>query len=204
MMKSVSVVVDPYDEYRRPEHPEIPFQQSLSSLLNQTYPKECVEILIISSGRHAGTLPQDDPHVRWITAPDTLGYYQKKDFGAELASSDIVLFTDGDCLYPMDWIEKMVLAFERGGERVAAVQGLSRFRKGPFSFALDAIYWTCGFELEGSIRQIYSVHNLGIRKALHSQFHFEDSPIRAGLERIISPKIRNANYMIWHNRQVQV
>jgi len=39
---------------------------------------------------------------------------------------------------------------------------------------------------------------------LHSRFHFEDSPIRAGLERIISPKIRRDGYLIWHNRKIRV
>src|SRR5262245_40661199 len=117
MSATVSVILDSYHEYRRPESPGIPFEESFTTLLNQTYPKELVEILIIALPQYSSELRQNDSRVRWVIAPQSFGYYQKKTYGGEIATSDILLFADGDCLYPPDWIEQMVSAFERAGER---------------------------------------------------------------------------------------
>jgi hypothetical protein len=206
MQPTVTVILDPYSEYRRPRDAAMPFEQTLRALVDQTYPAELTEIVLTCV---AAEVPLVEPfvaseaRVRIVAAPEGSGYYQKKNLGAQRAESDIVLLADGDCLYPPEWIAEMVAAFERGGDVVAAVQGTSRFAPGSLAQILNPVYWRA-FEREGPIRQVYSAHNLGLRRRDLPEFLFEDTPLRAGLERELSGRIRKAGRQIWHNRRVTV
>ena len=206
MRPNVTVVLDPYGDYRRPDQVDVPFEDALRSLQAQTYPKERITFLATCSTPevpHIEPLLATVPRLRMVVVPEGHGYYQKKNFGAQHAEGDFVLFADGDCIYPENWVAEMVTAFERGGERVAAVQGMSRFCEGPGARLLDVLYWTA-YRPEGPLHQIYSAHNLAMRRELVSRFGFEDTPLRAGLERTLSSRIREAGLLIWHNRQVTV
>lgn len=206
MHPTVTVVIDPYGEYRRPRVAGIPFERTLRTLLSQTYPGDRTTIVITCAAAevpYVEELTSNEPGVRVVTVPDGSGYYQKKNYGAVHADTDLVLLADGDCLYPKDWVEEMVRAFERGGDPVAAVQGISRFAPGPYAHILNPVYWQ-GYAPEGPLRQIYSAHNLGLRRSDVPEFLFEDTPLRAGLERTLSAKIRRAGRTIWHNRRTTV
>jgi hypothetical protein len=119
------------------------------------------------------------------------------------ATSDIVMLADGDCLYPPNWITEMVAAFERAGAAAVYVQGKSQFAPGPYAHFLGPVYWRA-YEPEGPISQIYSAHNLAIRREDVAAFPFEDTPLRAGLERTLSERIRGTGRTIWHNRRAIV
>jgi glycosyltransferase involved in cell wall biosynthesis len=203
---TVTIVIDPYGEYRRPREAGIPFESTLRGLLDQTYPEELVTIILTCSAAEMALvqpLIATEPRIRAVTVPEGSGYYQKKNFGAMAAESELVLLADGDCLYPSDWVREMVDAFERGGPRVAAVQGVSQFAPGRYAHILNPVYWR-GYEPEGPISQIYSAHNLGLRRQDLPQLLFEDTPLRAGLERPLSTRIRRAGRLIWHNRRTRV
>lgn len=206
MHPTVTIVIDPYGEYRRPREAGIPFASAVRGLLDQAYPAELVSIVLTCI---AAELPlvqpliAAEPRIRAVTVPEGSGYYQKKNFGAMAAESELVLLADGDCLYPSDWVREMVDAFNRGGRRVAAVQGVSQFAPGRYAHILNPVYWR-GYEPEGPINQIYSAHNLGLRRADLPRFLFEDTPLRAGLERPLSTRIRRAGRVIWHNRRTRV
>ena len=206
MLPSVTVVIDPYGEYRRPREAGIPFEATLRALLAQSYPADRTTILLTCAAPEVPLVQQlieHEPRIRVVTVPDGSGYYQKKSFGARGADTDIVMMADGDCLYPPDWIAQMVAAFDRGGERVVYVQGMSRFAPGPYAHILNPVYWRA-YEPDGPINQIYSAHNLAIRRRDVPTFLFEDTPLRAGLERTLSAKIRRAGRLIWHNRGTTV
>ncbi|MEX2080365.1 MAG: glycosyltransferase [Dehalococcoidia bacterium] len=206
MQPTVTIVIDPYGEYRRPREAGIPFEKTLRALLAQAYPPELTTILLTCTTAEiplVAPLVAADGRIRVVTVPDGSGYYQKKNFGALAAESEMVLLADGDCLYPANWASEMVGAFDRGGELVAAVQGVSRFAPGRFAHILNPVYWQ-GYKPEGPIRQIYSAHNLGLRRREVPDFLFEDTPLRAGLERQLSARIRRAGRVIWHNRRTTV
>jgi len=206
LLPTVTVVIDPYGEYRRPREAGIPFESALRGLLDQTYPPELVSIVLTCNAAEmplVQPLIASEPRVRAVRVPGGSGYYQKKNFGAIAADTELVLLADGDCLYPGDWVHEMVAAFDRAGPRVAAVQGVSQFAPGPFAHILNPVYWR-GYEPEGPINQIYSAHNLGLRREDVPRFLFEDTPLRAGLERPLSTRIRRAGRLIWHNRRTRV
>jgi GT2 family glycosyltransferase len=206
MQPTVTVVIDPYGEYRRPRSAGIPFEATLRTLLDQTYPAERTTILLTCIAAEVPLvreLVENEPRIRVITVPEGNGYYQKKNRGAEAADTDLVLMADGDCLYPPDWIAEMVAGFDRAGPDVVAVQGVSRFAPGPYAHILNPVYWRA-YEPEGPLSQIYSAHNLAMRRRDVDQFLFEETPLRAGLERELSSRIRRAGRVIWHNRRARV
>src|SRR5829696_5396989 len=106
-------------------------------------------------------------------------------------------------LYRPAWIAEMVAAFDRDGDRVVYVQGTSRFAPGLYAHVLSPVYWR-SYEPEGPINQVYSAHNLAIRRADVDSFQFEDTDLRAGLERTLSERIRRTGRVIWHNRRTVV
>lgn len=206
MQPTVTVVLDAYGDYRRPDEVDVPFDETLRTLLAQTYPRQATTILITCSAAEVPfvtPLVTGEPGVRIVTVPDGLGYYQKKNFGRQ-AETDYVLFADGDCRYPETWVAEMVAAFARGGERVAAVQGMSHFTGGPFADVMDTLYWAA-YQADGPIGRIYSAHNLALsREAVARGLLFEDTPLRAGLERLLSDRIRKQGLAIWHSRRTTV
>ena len=206
MQPTVTVVIDPYGEYRRPREAGIPFERTLRALLAQSYPAQLTTILLTCTEAEVPLvrdLVASEPRIRVVAVPPGSGYYQKKNFGALAADTDIVMVADGDCLYPPDWVAEMVSAFDRAGDRAVYVQGRSRFAAGPFARVLNPLYWR-NYEPDGPIDQIYAAHNLAIRRRDVPAFRFEDTPERAGLERALARKIRAAGRLIWHNRGTTV
>ncbi len=206
MQPTITIVIDPYGEYRRPREAGIPFEDTVRALLAQAYPPELTTILLTCTAAEAPLvepLVAAERRIRALTVPNGSGYYQKKNFGAMAADSDIVLLADGDCLYPPNWASEMVAAFERGGRLVGAVQGVSRFAPGRYAHILNPVYWQ-GYKPEGPLHQIYSAHNLGLWRRDLPGFLFEDTPLRAGLERQLSARIRRTGRTIWHNRRTTV
>jgi cellulose synthase/poly-beta-1,6-N-acetylglucosamine synthase-like glycosyltransferase len=71
----------------------------------------------------------DDPRIRLLQIADVPEGFSPKKFALSkavaLASSDILLFTDADCLPPVDWIE-VILNFFNNGNKI--VIGFSPFR----------------------------------------------------------------------------
>lgn len=206
MPPTVTVVIDPYGEYRRPRMAGIPFESTLRALLAQSFPAELTTILLTCTAAEVPLVRElvaGEPRIRVVGVPEGSGYYQKKNVGMREATTAIVLLADGDCLYPPGWIAEMVAAFIRAGDRAVYVQGVSRFAPGPYAHILSPVYWR-GYEPEGPISQIYSAHNLAIRREDATAFSFEDTPLRAGLERTLSERIRRADRVIWHNRRTVV
>jgi GT2 family glycosyltransferase len=207
MQPTVTVVLDAYGDYRRPDEVDVPFDETLRTLLAQSHPQAATTILITCSAAEVPfvtPLVEEEPRVRIVTVPDGLGYYQKKNLGARQSETDYVLFADGDCRYPETWAAEMVAAFERGGTRVAAVQGMSHFTGGPFADVMDTLYWAA-YQADGPIGRIYSAHNLALsRETVARGLLFEETPLRAGLERLLSDRIRKQGLVIWHNRRTTV
>ncbi|HTL87926.1 MAG TPA: glycosyltransferase family 2 protein [Leptolyngbya sp.] len=95
--------------------------RSLSSLANQDpSPIEACEVLLIESG----DIPEEllmrlTQQYRWIkvcSAPSETEYYQSKMLGAKLATGEIVVYYDSDCVYESGWLKKMLTPFTESAE----------------------------------------------------------------------------------------
>jgi GT2 family glycosyltransferase len=93
-------------------------QVALGNLLQQSYPSEQIEILVVGSGSSALT-------AAWpIRAIETKPIYypgEARNIGAREAAGEYLLFLDDDCEPALDWIEQNVRELELS--EVAAVGG---------------------------------------------------------------------------------
>ena len=97
-------------------------QELLNNLVQQDYPKEKLDITIVSDRSTDGTwnIIQDysqlHPSVRGIKIEDTDPQMTPKKraltYGIEKTNGEIIISTDGDCSVPTGWIRSMVDAFD--------------------------------------------------------------------------------------------
>jgi cellulose synthase/poly-beta-1,6-N-acetylglucosamine synthase-like glycosyltransferase len=114
----VSVVIAARDEEKNIEH-------CLQSLLNQTYPADSYEIIIVDDGSTDKTssivksFSERFAHIHLLSLIfDATKKVGRKPIaiakGIAQAKGEIILTTDADCIVPPKWIEIMVNHFEEG------------------------------------------------------------------------------------------
>ncbi len=98
----VSVIVPVYNNIK-------PLETCLHSLQNQTYSKECYEVIVVDNASQ-----EDISSVANQFSQVTLAYeskpgsYAARNKGISLAKGEILAFTDSDCIPAENWIEKGV------------------------------------------------------------------------------------------------
>ena len=111
----VSVIVAARDE-------EDSIAVCLDSLLDQSYPTESYEIIIVDDGSSDDTAEiarryeAKYKQIRFLNTETALGRSGSKKaalgLAVEQAKKEIILTTDADCLVPRGWVEAMVAAFD--------------------------------------------------------------------------------------------
>jgi glycosyltransferase involved in cell wall biosynthesis len=115
-----SVVVPVYNSERT-------LRFCLEALANQTIPKEKFEVIVVDDGSTDSTSEIARKFdVRYIFQKNQ-GPASARNFGADAAAGDIILFTDSDCIPDSDWLEEMVRPFS--DKKVVAVKGAYKTRQ---------------------------------------------------------------------------
>jgi GT2 family glycosyltransferase len=107
----VTVVIPVFDDYRT-------LRSTLEALEHQTYPSERYEILVVDNGTpsHKKSDPsQIFERVTQITEPEG-GSYTARNAGIEASNSELLAFTDADCLPVDKWLEAGVEALTSDNE----------------------------------------------------------------------------------------
>lgn len=97
-------------------------EECVLALLDQDYPTELTELLIVDSHSDDGT---PDVIARYpvtlLAEREIRTSYAARNRGVLQASGEIVAFTDADCVPARDWLRRLVTAFE--DETIAVVAG---------------------------------------------------------------------------------
>jgi glycosyltransferase involved in cell wall biosynthesis len=114
---SISVVVPVYNDARR-------VGAAIAAVLAQT--RVPSEVIVVDDGSNDGTadVVRTFGEVVTYAAKPNGGPASARNHGIELASSDLVAFTDSDCRPAADWLERLVHGFDDGD--VAGVGGVVR------------------------------------------------------------------------------
>lgn len=101
--------------------------KAVESLINQTYPKEHYEIIVVDNGSTDNTREvveqfTQSATIRYIYEP-IKGLCQARNTGWQAASGKYVAYLDDDAIACPHWLEKMMEAFETTEPRPASVGG---------------------------------------------------------------------------------
>lgn len=110
---SVSVIIPVYNDAAR-------LRLCLEALERQTYPKDRYEVVVVDNGSENGEeiaeACQAVAQARYLHEPKS-GSYAARNKGIACTSSEIVAFTDSDCVPHRDWLEKGVTHLTEAPER---------------------------------------------------------------------------------------
>jgi glycosyltransferase involved in cell wall biosynthesis len=132
MKPLVTVVIEGYNE----EYNGLaPMPETLEGLLQQDFPLEQVEVLLMGSREqieHWKTLdPGGQPFYQVKMIPvdaEDFHYWQVKNIGAEAAESEIIALIDSDALPTRTWLSSLVQAIQNGAD-VSVGPSLYRSRR---------------------------------------------------------------------------
>ena len=99
--------------------------ECISSIQDQTYSKNCYEIIAVDNGSTDGTceyLKAKFPMVQLIHSTEKGSGYARN-AGIKEARGEFILSTDADCVVDKNWMLHLVSAFETASPDVAAVGG---------------------------------------------------------------------------------
>lgn len=102
----VSVIVPAYNA-------ETEIGACLGALLNQTYPRDKYEIVVVDNNSADGTAHVIRSYpVRAVSERRKQSSYAARNAGVRAAKGEIFAFTDADCIPSPDWIREGVAAFD--------------------------------------------------------------------------------------------
>lgn len=118
--------------------------QAIAALAKQEpSPEEAREVILIESGdvpvELLHHLSDRYPWIKFHRAPDGTTYYQSKMLGAQLATGEVVVYCDSDCIYQPGWLRNLLYPF--ANPQIQVVAGETRTRgRGPYGTAMGLVY----------------------------------------------------------------
>jgi GT2 family glycosyltransferase len=110
----ISVIIPTYKRIDK-------LQDCLDSMLQQTFPKDDYEILVVEDGSHSGAedlvkkLQKDFPNIHYFWRTNA-GPAAARNVAIKSAQGEVCAFTDDDCTVPPDWLEKLWDGFQKHPE----------------------------------------------------------------------------------------
>jgi glycosyltransferase involved in cell wall biosynthesis len=104
-----SVVIPAFNE-------EQDIAASLSSLVNQSYPRDRYEIIVVDNGSTDTTLEIASAHADLILNKPDGNVGAVRNFGIASASGAVIICTDADCVVTSYWIETGVALLEKNSQ----------------------------------------------------------------------------------------
>ncbi len=183
------------------------FRVALSSLINQDIPLTSAKEVILLCGNNVSDeiskeITTTNPWIKTVQIPDSLGYYEVKSYGSQIATGDILVYADLDCQYDPCWLRSLLESFTTNegidivaGETVIAV-------KNPYSMALAVNYMLhrqkTQQQLHSSSYPIYYINNVAFKREVLLKYPIpERLPIFRGSCSIHARILKQNGHTIW-------
>jgi glycosyltransferase involved in cell wall biosynthesis len=185
--------------------------ESLTSLFNQDLsPIFANEILMIDSGdvppKKLEQLLEKYPWIKVCQAPLGTGYYKAKMLGANLATGDIVVYCDSDCIYETNWLRNILIPFTQS-DQIQVVAGETTTRgKGPYGTAMALTYIFPQYSRQKTLKRTsqYFLNNVAFRREFLLQYPIPtELPLYRGNCLIHAHTLHSYSYTIWRQPQAR-
>lgn len=205
--------------HNRPEY----LRKSLKSLINQNFPKESYEIIVVDNASAPDTenLIEEFPrnqNLRYIYEP-ILGLSQARNTGYKAAKGRYVAYLDDDAIAFNSWLNNIINAFEKSkikpkcvGGRIEPIWELPkpRWLYKELEVFLSVLDYSDKAEILDKQQNLFGTNIAFVRKILEDLGGFSVSLGRVG-ERLISgdeillqDKIRNLGYKVVYDPKISV
>jgi hypothetical protein len=199
MPTAASIVIESSDW--APAH-RIQLEDVLRAVQRQVAQVSGVEVILVLSARHAHAgdgFRTQFPSVQVIDAPPGMDYYGHKNFGAQRAQGEIVLFLDSNCLPKERWLVNALAAFRADRQPVVAVQGRTAFDRDWLSRMWDVVWWGWSLRGAGEVERLYTANNMAVRRDVMLATPFDTTwPHHTGQERHFGTTLRRAGHRLWY------
>lgn len=185
--------------------------RSLASLDAQDPPPTAAnEVLLIDSGDIPETLLdqlcQQYPWIKLCPAPPGTGYYQAKMLGAELATGEIIVYYDSDCLYQPDWMRQILTPFLQPEIQIVAgettTNGVGIYGT---AMALGYIFPQYSGRTELTPGKSYFLNNVAFRRSFLLRHPIPtDLPLYRGNCAVHANELVQSSVTIWQQPLAQV
>lgn len=194
----VSVIVPVYNS-------ENTIEECLKALLNQTYPKENFDIIIVDNGSTDMTpeIVTNYP-VTLLFEREIQGPYAARNKGLEAVEGEIVAFTDSDCIPYPSWIENAVSALEKND--VDLVGGRVEFMFDNPKGSAEIYDSLVNLEMEQKIadKGVAKTGNLIVRKNIFDEIGLFPHNVRSGGDVWWTGKASEAGFKIEYYHDVAI
>lgn len=175
--------------------------QCLASLLNQTFPRESYEVIVVNDGSTDST----ERILKWYSVEaltqKNQGPAAARNAGVGKASGEIILFTDDDCVPSANWIEEMAKPFR--DKEVAAVKGAYKTKQESVVARFAQIEFEERFEMLKKVEYIDMVdtYSAGYRKEIFLRMKGFDAtfPVANNEDTELSYRMFNHGYKMIFN-----
>lgn len=177
---------------------------SLQSIAQQQIsPERANEVLMIESGdtppELLAQLCDRYPWLRVERVPADTGYYKAKMLGAAIATGEVVVYCDSDCVYEPNWLEQMLCPFAQAEVQVVAGETKTR-GTGPYGLAMAIVYIFPQYSGQSALAPTsqYFLNNVAFRRSflLHQAIPLS-LPLYRGNCVIHAREILHQGTMIW-------
>jgi len=115
---TISVIIPTYNSRNE-------IGQCLESLINQTYPRELVEIIVVDCGSDDTAKIAEKFASKILKSESRLTIGKARNKGISIATGEILAFIDSDCIAPRNWLEASIEDFEEFPEIGGILFGVS-------------------------------------------------------------------------------
>lgn len=192
-MKAVSVVIETVNLELGPK---LNLPAVIAGLKQQSYPAEKIEIIIVVDAKNpalSAFIRDSWPDVKLLETTESC-YYQMKNVGAKVASGDIIVMLDSDCVPCPIWIESFVARIEAGAD---AVGGKTRYDPSHF-LALTFNFFNFGY-IQGDLHGVANStlpNNVAYKRAVFLSHLFESRLKRSGAAHLLCQVLKAHGYRV--------
>lgn len=170
--------------------PELNLTAVARALEQQTYPFENFEVIVVVDEKNpalSAQVRESFPGFHLLELADST-YFSMKDAGARMASGDILVLLDSDCVPAPDWAMSLVRQFQSG---VDAVAGKTRYAAHQ-PLAATFNFFNFGYIFNDRNGQANSMlpNNCAFRREVYLQHPFDLRIRRSGAAHLLCQQLR--------------